>query len=130
MQKESEFADRKAHLSPPIYITDWLETEILRREAGSLIADRRLGNIVLIDRTAVAGSEYRLPLGAIDLRRNQSRLARGISCSRGAVSEEIAVRRRAIRPDEYGAPLAIDFTGDVNPGRLFQASKPVTDPRV
>ncbi len=31
--------------------------------------------------------------------------------------------------DEYGPPLALDFTGDANPGRLLVGSKPVADSR-
>jgi hypothetical protein len=130
MQKQSEFADRMTHPSPPIYITDWLETEILRREASSVIGGRRLGNLVLIDRSAAAGCEYRLPLGAIDLRRDPPR-----NSPPGSLMLAVPFRKKspfadgAIGPDEYGAPLVIDFTGDVNPGRLFQGSKAVTDPR-
>ncbi len=130
VRKKSEFADRKEHLSPPIYIADWLETEILRREADSLIADRRLGNVVLIDRNAAAGCEYRLPLGTIDLRRDPLRDSPAGSLVLAVPFRKVSpLADGSSRPNEYGAPLAIDFTGDVNPGRLFQGSKAVTDPR-
>ena len=129
-QKESAFADRTLHPSPPIYVTDWLETLVLRREAASLLKHRKLGDVVLIDRIAPAGRQFRLPLGAVDLRRDRRKTR-----NQGLVTLSVPFRTRSpfangtIGPDEYGPPLEIDFRGDVNPGRLLKGGKPVVDPR-
>jgi len=44
-EKQLESGDRTTHLSPPIYITDWLETLVLCREADALLENRKLGNV-------------------------------------------------------------------------------------
>jgi hypothetical protein len=130
--KESEFSDRNAHPAPPTYITDWLEAQVLRREADTLVGPRRLGDLVLVDRTVPAGQELRLPLGVVELRQDPIR---------GGVpgSFQVTAPRRTKSPvadgkigaDEYGPPLAIAFTDDKNPGRFFTGvpPKPVTDPK-
>jgi serine/threonine protein kinase/Flp pilus assembly protein TadD len=129
-QKEAEYADRTAHPSPPIYITEWLETLVLRREAQSLLSHRKFGNVVLIDRSAPAGHQFRLPLGTVDLRRDWTS-----STNRGSMTLLVPFRPKSpfangkIGPDEYGPPLEIDFRGDVNPGRVLKGFRPVADSR-
>src|SRR5262249_28880681 len=59
-QTESEFADRTTHRTPPVYITDWLEALVLRREIKPLLGRERLGDVVLVDRTVPAGRVLRL----------------------------------------------------------------------
>ena len=50
-QRDREFADKTTHPMPPMAIPNWIEAMILRREAESLLGNRRLGEIELIDRT-------------------------------------------------------------------------------
>ncbi len=130
--KESEFADRTTHPTPPIYAPDWLEALLLRREAESLLGKRRLGDVVLMDRTAPSGQVLRLPLGLVELRHDSPR--NGAAGSFRVVAPfrtRSPVADGTISRDEYGPPLAIDFTGDANPGRLFSLNSPklVIDPK-
>src|SRR5207237_1205164 len=71
--REREFADKTSHPLPPMAVPDWIEALILRRETESLLGRRRLGDIVLIDRTAPAGQELRFPLGVVELRHDPPR---------------------------------------------------------
>ena len=120
---ELEFADRTTHRSPPIYITDWLETRLLKHEADGLFSTRRLGEAVVLDQNVKAGEEFRMALGAVALHRDPPGNLPG--------SMEIIVPFRSkspfadgvIGPGEYGPPLEIDFTADVNPGRLLSGGK-------
>jgi Tetratricopeptide repeat/Carbohydrate family 9 binding domain-like/Putative Ig domain len=128
-RQKAECVDRTTQLSPTIYITDWLETLVLGLEAESLFKGRRLGGVVLVDRTAIAGQECRIPNEAVKLRNDAP------GASRDSMEIVVPFRSRSpfadgvIRPDEFGPPLEVDFSGDANPGRLFKSSKPVTDPR-
>ena len=75
-------------------------------------------------------ARYRLPLGAVELRATRREFAAGIAhrswCRFGRNRRSPTARSVRTSTD---APLAIDFTGDVNPGRLLQGSKAVADPR-
>ena len=103
---------------PPMAVPDWLEALILRREAESLLGNRRLGDVELVDRTVPAGEKLRLPLGVVELRHDPPR-----NSPPGSFRLQAPFRTRSpvadgkIEPDEYGPPLAIDFTDDKNPGR-------------
>ncbi len=117
VQKEPESADRTNHPTPPVSITTWLEALVLRREALPLLGNRRLGDITLVDRTAPAGQEFRLPLGLVELRHDP--LRNGAPGSFRVVAPfrtKSPVADGKIEPDEYGLPLTIDFTDDKNPG--------------
>src|SRR5262249_58496755 len=65
-----------------------------------------------------AGEALRLPIGVVDLRREPPR-----NSPPGSFRLEVPFRTKSpvadgkIEPDEYGPPLAIDFTDDKNPGR-------------
>ncbi len=135
-RKDREFADRTAHPLPPMPIPDWIEALILRREAESLLGNRRLGDLELLDRTVNAGEDIRLPLGVVELRHDPPR-----NSPAGSFRLQAPFRTRSpvadgkIEPDEYGPPLAIDFTDDRNPGRDFadraesgQESEPTSPP--
>jgi hypothetical protein len=117
-RKDSEFADKATHPLPPLTAPDWIEATILRREAESLLGHRRLGDVELVDRTATAGEKLRLPLGVVELRHDPPR-----NSPPGSFRLDAPFRTRSpvadgrIEPDEYGPPLAIDFTDDKNPGR-------------
>ena len=103
--KESEFADRTTHPTPPIYVPDWLEALLLRREAESLLGKRRLGDVVLMDRTAPSGQVLRLPLGLVELRHDSPR--NGAAGSFRVVAPfrtRSPVADGTIGPDEYGPP--------------------------
>ena len=99
-------------------VPDWLEALILRREAESVLGNRRLGDVELVDRTVPAGETLRLPLGVVELRHDPPR-----NSPPGSFRLLVPFRTRSpvadgkIGPDEYGPPLAIDFTDDKNPGR-------------
>jgi hypothetical protein len=129
-QKDREFADKETHPLPPLAVPDWLEAQILRREAESLLGKRRLGDILLIDRTAPAGQELHLPLGVVELRHDPPK-----NGALGSFQLPVPFRTRspvadgAIGPDEYEPPLAIDFTDDKNPGRdVAYAPNPARNP--
>ena len=130
METESKFADRTLHPSSPIEITDWLEAQVLRREAESLLGQRRLGDLLLIDRTAPAGRELRVPLGVVELRHDPIR--NGAAGSFKVVAPfrtKSPVADGKIEPDEYGPPLSIDFTDDKDPGRdIVTAPNPAKSP--
>ena len=117
-QGDREFADKTTHPMPPMAIPNWIEAMILRREAESLLGNRRLGEIELIDRTVRAGETLRLPLGVVELRHDPPR-----NSPPGPFRLMAPFRTRSpvadgkIGLDEYGPPLAIDFTDDRNPGR-------------
>ena len=128
--KESEFADRTTHPTPPLYVPDWLEALVLRREAESLVSQRRLGDLMLMDRSVPAGKKLRLPLGVVELRHDPPR-----NSPAGSFRIQVPFRTRApvadgrIEAHEYGPPLAIDFTDDKNPGRdIFYAPNPARSP--
>jgi tetratricopeptide (TPR) repeat protein len=123
---DRESADKASHPLPPLTVPDWLEALILRREAESLLGNRRLGDTELVDRTARAGEALRLPLGVVELRHDPPR-----NSPAGSFRLQVPYRTKSpvadgkIEPDEYGPPLAIDFTDDKNPGRdVFYASNP------
>jgi tetratricopeptide (TPR) repeat protein len=126
-QKELEFADRTIHRTPPIYIAFWLETNVLRREAEALFENRRLGVATVLDQTAVAGKEFRFQLGAVNLRRDPPGNLPGSMTIAVPFQLKAPFADGVIRANEYGPPLKIDFTGDANPGRLWNVSKPVKD---
>ena len=44
----------------PMVAPDWIEALILRREAESLLGNRRLGDVELVDRTVTAGESLRV----------------------------------------------------------------------
>jgi serine/threonine protein kinase/tetratricopeptide (TPR) repeat protein len=129
METESKLADRTVHPVPPIPIAEWLEAQILRREAASLLP-KRLGDLLLIDRTVPAGSELRLPLGGAELRQDPLRNgAPGPFRVVAPFQTRPPTADGRIEPDEYGPPLAIDFTDDENPGRvIIPAPNPVKSP--
>jgi tetratricopeptide (TPR) repeat protein len=129
-RKESEFANKTAHPLPPMAVPDWLEALILRREAESLLGRRRLGDVTLTDRTATAGAAFRLPLGVVELRHDPPR-----NGPPGSFRLQVPFRTKSpvadgkIEQDEYGPPLAIDFTDDKNPGRdVAYAPNPARSP--
>jgi tetratricopeptide (TPR) repeat protein len=129
-RKESESADKATHPMPPMVTPDWIEATILRREAESLLGNRRLGGVELVDRTVRAGEALRLPLGVVELRHDPPR-----NSPPGSFRLEAPFRTKSpvadgrIEPDEYGPPLAIDFTDDKNPGRdVAYAPNPAKSP--
>jgi serine/threonine-protein kinase len=128
-QTESVFADRAAHPVPPIYITDWLETLVLRREGKQRIDARRLGDVLVVDRIVPAGREIRLPLDVVELLPDSRPLSSPMPFRLNVPfrSRQPVVNGK-IEPDEYGPPLALDFKRGRNPGRLLQGSQPVSDP--
>jgi tetratricopeptide (TPR) repeat protein len=117
-QKDREFADKTTHPLPPLAVSDWIEATILRRESETLLGQRRLGDLELIDRTATAGDVLRLPLGVVELRHDLPR-----NSPPGLLRLQVPFRTKSpmadgkIERDEYGPPLAIDFSDDKNPGR-------------
>ena len=126
-QQELEADDRTTHPSPPIYITDWLESLILGREADSLLGKRRLGDTVLVDQNVPAGQELRIPLQLVELRHDPPKDSPPAKLRLLApFRTKSPVADGVIGPDEYGPPLAIDFTGDKNPG--VSAAHTATNP--
>ena len=100
-------------------LTDWLEIQLLLREALSLVGKNRLADIALADQTVVAGQLLRLPLGPVTFPRDGDAIASpGLFRLVAPFQTKTPVADGKIGPDEYGPPLAIDFTDDVNPGRL------------
>ncbi len=116
VQKESEFADRAAHPTPPISLVDWLEASVLRREVQHLVGRRRLGDIVLIDRTAPAGRELRLPLGVVELRHD---------APRNGARDRSDCRRRS----GPGPPSPTARSGPTSTARRWRSTSPTTRTR-
>jgi hypothetical protein len=116
--KEPMSTDRSANPLPPIYINDWLEALVLFREASALVGKSRLADLLLPDQTLPAGQSLQLPLGPVTFLRDRAAVS-----STGAFRLVAPFRTKnpiadgKISPEEYGPPLAIDFTDDVNPGR-------------
>ena len=92
--------------------------------------DHRLGETGLIDRSVPAGKRVRLPLGVVELQSGPPRQGAPVSFRMVApFRTKSPVADGAILPDEYGEPLAIDFTDDDNPGRIYRGKKPVNNPK-
>src|SRR5262249_33089159 len=88
------------------------------------------GETVLIDRTVPGGQALCFPLGVVELRRDPPRNGPpGAFRVAAPYRTKSPVADGAIGPDEYGPPLAIDFTEDRNPGRdVAHAPNPARDP--
>ena len=84
---------------------------------ASLPGQQRHGDLMLKDQSVPAGKKLRLPLGAVELGSVPPR-----NGAPGSFRLLAPFRTKppdadgAIGPDEYGPPLAIDFTDDKNPG--------------
>ena len=123
-RKESEFADKAAHPEPPVAIVEWLETLLLRREARSVIGGGWLGSLILKDQKLPTGQPLRLTIGPVTGPRDRAAVA-----APGAFRLVAPFRSRGpvldgkIGPEEYGPPLAVDFTDDANPGRVSVGTK-------
>src|SRR5262249_185893 len=66
-----------------------------------------------------------LQLGAINLRKDPPGNLPGSIEINVPYQPKTPFADGVIRPGEYSAPLEIDFTGDVNPGRILKGSKAV-----
>jgi tetratricopeptide (TPR) repeat protein len=118
-QYDDHIRDRANRRLPPSALTDWLEIQLLLREALSLVGKNRLADLALSDQAVVAGQLLRLPLGPVSLARDLDTVAMpGLFRLVAPFRTKTPVADGMIGPDEYGPPLAIDFTDDVNPGRL------------
>ena len=97
--------------------------------AASKLGTQRLGDLLLNDQSVLVGEELRLPLGVVELRRDPPRNgAPGSFRLLASFRTRSPVTDGAIGPDEYGPPLAIDFTDDKNPGRdVAYAPNPAKD---
>jgi formylglycine-generating enzyme required for sulfatase activity/serine/threonine protein kinase len=101
-------------------------SKVGRPPAAPTLGVERVATFALSDRTATAGQTLRLPLGPVELRRDPP--PAGVAASfriAAPFRTKSPIADGAISPDEYGPPLAIDFTDDKNPGLdVFLAPNP------